>query len=149
MKVHRIDPIPAELPPEPHPLELAAHLTRYLFGKSEGAFFGKWDQAVGAGTWFYSRDTVAMFEAPRVHETVYHETDRSRFRSVVFRLGSLAAEHEGDLCGVMQLLPFDGQPDRGPPGRRYVVHASFRPEAGLWFKAAIVGPPSLPSETTR
>ena len=141
MKIHRIDPTPAELPPDPHPSELATHLVKFLFGKSDGAFFGKWDQAAGVGTWFYSRDTLAVFELPQVEEAVYRETNRSRFRSVVFRLGSLAAEQEGDLCGVMQLFPAEGHADPGPAGRRYVVHASFYPQAGLWFRAAIIAPP--------
>ena len=149
MKVHRIDPTPAELPPNPHPLELSAHLASYLFSKSDGAFFGKWNQASGDGLWFYSRDTFAIFEMPRVDEVVYRETDRARFRSVVFRLGTLAAEGEDDLCGVMQLFPAEGHADLGPSGRRYVVHASFYPEAGLWFKAAIIAPPPGPSETAR
>ena len=149
MKVHRIDPTPAGLPPNPHPLELAAHLAKYLLGKSDGAFFGKWDQAAEEGVWFYSRDTFAMFEAPRVDEVVYQETDRARFRSVIFRLGTLAAGGEGDLCGVMQLFPAQGHVDPGPAGRRYVVHASFYPEAGLWFKAAIIGPPPESSQKAR
>ena len=146
MQIHRIKPNAAsELAPNPHPYDLAVYLVSYLFQKSQGAFFGKWDALTNTGTWFYSQDALAIFEAPGVDEIVYTETDRSRFRSVIFRLGSLAAEHEGDLCGIMQLLPEEGASDPGLPGRRYVVHGSFWPEAGLWLKVTIIPPVSIPS----
>jgi len=119
------------------PLELARHLIARLFGKTGGAVFGRWDEARGEGVWFHSPDTTAIFESPAVEEVIFRETVRSRFRSVVFRLGSLAAETEGDLCGVVRLVPEDPSADAGPP-RRYIIHASFDPAAGLWFKAAIV-----------
>ena len=142
MRTHRImSGAGAPLPPDAHPHDLAARLVGYLVSKAEGALFGKWDTEARVGTWFYSRDALAIFEAPRVDEVVFRETDRARFRSVIFRIGALAAERDGDLCGVMQLLPGDGPPDPGPAGRRYVVHASFQPEAGLWLKAAIIPPP--------
>ena len=145
MRTHRITPSAAEVPPpDAHPYDLAAFIVSYLFRMIDGALFAKWDDAAGSGTWVYSRDEMAIFEAPRVDEVVWRETSRSRFRSVVFRLGSIAAEHEGDLCGVMQLFPQDGSPDPGPPGRRYIVHASFHPEAGLWLKAVVIPPPPAP-----
>jgi hypothetical protein len=118
-------------------MELAAYLAACLFRKTSGAFYGKWDEASGGGVWFYSKSAAAMFESPTVDEVILQEDQRWRFRSLVFRLGSLAAETAGDLCGVMRLVPRDPGVDPGPP-RRYVVHASFRPEEGLWFRAAIV-----------
>lgn len=137
MKVVRIETVAAILDPDPHPLELARHLTARLFGKTSGAFFARWDEGRGEGVWFHSPDTTAMFEAPPVEEVLFRETMRSRFRSVVFRLGALAAETEGDLCGVVRLLPEDPAAEPGP-ARRYIIHASFDPAAGLWFKAAVV-----------
>ena len=143
------DPDPtAEDPDYESPLSVAQRLWAYLLGKSEGGFYGRWDDARGEGVWFYSRDAKAIFEPPPVDEVVYRETDRLRFRSVVFRLGSAAADREGDLCGVVHV---EGDPagDEGPgrPGRRYVVHASFDPAAGLWFKAAILPKPTAATPT--
>jgi hypothetical protein len=116
---------------------VAGYLAAYLFGKSGGALYGRWDEGRRRGVWFYSADASAMFAAPRVDDVLFEEEQRWRFRSVIFRLGSLASETAGDLCGVMKLVPADARIDPGPP-RRYVVHASFRPEAGLWLKATVV-----------
>jgi hypothetical protein len=148
MKVVRIETVAAILGPDPHPMELARHLTARLFGKTSGAFFGHWDDARGEGAWFHSPDTKAIFEPPAVEEVIFRETLRSRFRSVVFRLGSLAAETEGDLCGVLRLIPDDPNANPGPP-RRYIIHASFEPAAGLWFKAAIVPDPGEQADGAR
>jgi hypothetical protein len=137
MKVVPVQTVAAILGPEPHPLELEQHLLARLFGKTSGAFCGRWDDARMEGVWFHSPDTKAIFEAPAVGEVIFRETVRSRFRSVVFRLGSLAAEGDGHLCGAVRLVPADPSADPGPP-RRYVIHASFEPAAGLWLKAAIV-----------
>ena len=143
MKVVRVETVAAILGPDPQPLEGARHLTARLFGKASGAFIGRWDEPRAEGVWFHSLDTRAIFEPPTVDDVIFRETMRARFRSVVFRLGSLAAATEGDLCGVVRLVPEDPSADPGPP-RRYIIHASFEPAAGLWFKAAIV-----PDETVQ
>ena len=137
MKIVRVETVAAILDPDPQPLELARHLAARLFGKTSGAFFGRWDEHRRGGVWFHSPETTAIFEPPTVEEVIFRETMRSRFRSVVFRLGAIAAEREGDLCGVVRLVPEDPGANPGPP-RRYIIHASFEPAAGLWFKAAIV-----------
>lgn len=140
----------AEDPTYESPLSVAQRLWAYLLGKSEGGFYGRWDDARGEGVWFYSRDAKAIFEPPAVDEVVYRETDRVRFRSVVFRLGSAAADREGDLCGVIHREP-ERSDAHGParPARRYVVHASFDPAAGLWFKAAILPKTDVAMPTAR
>ena len=137
MKTFRINTAPPNLADDPSPLELANFLLAQLFLRHRGAIFGRWDEARGHGLWFYCHDVLAMFDDVRIDELIYHDPVRTRFRSVVFRLGSAAAEHEGDLCGVMRLLPADPSVDPGPP-RAYHVHASFEPKAGLWFRAAVV-----------
>jgi hypothetical protein len=138
MKTVTVD---TRLPPPTHDVgahQLAAYLAGYLCDKSSGALYGQWDEATRRGTWFYSTDAAAIFSAPSVDEVLFEEDQRWRFRSVVFRLGSMASETPGDLCGVMRLVPRDGRQVDSGPRRAYVVHASFYPDAGLWFKAAIV-----------
>src|SRR3954451_9622839 len=84
MKVVPVQTVAAILGPDPHPLELEYHLLARLFGKTSGAFCGRWDEARGEGVWFHSPDTKAIFEAPAVEEVIFRETVRSRFRSIVF-----------------------------------------------------------------
>ena len=137
MKTVTVGSMPLEIDPEPHPMHLAQYLAGYLASKASGGVYGDWDDATRSGVWFYSKDGHAIFRRPTVDEILFKEPDRSRFRSVVFRLGSLASEEPGGLCGVMQILP-EGADEKSPPVRRYFVHASFAPEAGLWFRATIV-----------
>ncbi len=144
MKTVKMTTALPELGNDPSPLALAQYIAAYLSNKTDGAVFGTWDDGESSGTWFYSRDTKATFCAPAVDEVIFRETDRLRFRSVVFRLGSLASETSGDLCGIMRIIPADCRVDP-VPRRRYHVHASFAPEAGLWFKAAITNDAEGPS----
>jgi hypothetical protein len=137
MKTLRFGPVPARLDADPHPMRLAEYIAGYLSSKAEGGVFAEWDDAKGAGLWFYSKDGKAIFRSPEVDEVLFREDSRSRFRSVVFRLGSAASDVAGGLCGVVRLVP-DGADPAGEPARRCFVHASFEPEAGLWFRATIV-----------
>ena len=72
--------------------QLAAYLAGYLCDKSSGALYGQWDEGKRRGTWFYSTDAAAIFTAPPVDEILFEEDQRWRFRSVVFRFGSMASE---------------------------------------------------------
>jgi hypothetical protein len=131
-------PLPAHdvMPPDATGHEVAAYLAAYLFRQTRGALHGRWDEPTRRGAWFYSTAATAAPESVPVDEVIFDEDQRWRFRSVVFRLGSMASEIPGNLGGVVRLLPQDPHVDPGPP-RRYVVRASFFPEAGLWFRADI------------
>ena len=124
----------------------AAYLAAYLFSKTRGALHGKGDEVTRRGLWFYSTDAATKPDAATVDEMIFEEDQRWRFRSVIFRLGSMASETTGVLGGVMRLVPQDPGVDLGPP-RHYVVHASFYPEMGLWFRAAVVS--DAPEESRR
>ena len=69
-----------------------------------------------------------MFREPRRDTIIYQERDRLRFRSVVFRFGSLCGD---GLCGYFE---FQGS---SSASQRYVVHSSFYPEMGLGLWIAI------------
>ena len=137
MRTVEIDP---DLPfpgQDASPLDLAQYIVARLSRRASGALYGKWDQARREGVWFFSDDALCIFDAPPVDEVVFRDGDRARFRSVVFRLGTLGSFCEGGLCGAMELMP-RGAGGTPLPKRRYFTHASFEPKAGLWFKAAIV-----------
>jgi hypothetical protein len=136
VKTVKIDTTLPELNDDTPPLFVARFVIARLFQMRSGALIGKWDETAGEGIWFHCRNARAMFESVTVDEVVFRERDRSRFRSVIFRIGTLAAETPGTLCGVMRLLPMDPAVDPGPERYCY-VHASFEPEAGQWLKAAI------------
>jgi hypothetical protein len=137
MKTVRIGATPSGIGPDAHPMQVAEYVAAYLSSKSSGGVFAEWDDASNSGLWFYSGDGRAVFRTPRVDEVIFREHDRGRFRSVIFRLGSAASEEPGGLCGVMRMIP-EGADATAPPKCRYFVHASFAPEAGLWFRATIV-----------
>ena len=137
VKTVKIDTSLPELPDDAPALLVAQYVVARLFHIRHGALFGRWDDAKGEGIWFHCRETKAMFDSVTVDEVIFRERDRCRFRSVIFRIGSLAAETPGDLCGILRLLPNDPAVDPGPERHCY-VHASFEPEAGLWLKAAVV-----------
>jgi hypothetical protein len=137
MKIVRIDTSPPALTEDAQPLSVANYLVARLFQMRSGALCGAWDEAAGEGTWFHCRDATAMFGAVSVEEVIRRESVRGVFRSLVFRIGSMAAEAEGELCGVVRLLPLDPAVDPGPE-RHCHVHASFEPAAGLWLRAAVI-----------
>ena len=117
-----------------HPLNISRRILEYLSSKQSGALYGKWDFNTSTGVLFYSKDTLAMFEKPDIDEILYEDTVLQRFRSVIFRIGSFAAENEGDLCGVFKFQDEEG----GKNNVKYRAHASFHPEAGIWLKIVIV-----------
>jgi hypothetical protein len=128
MKIHAAMEQPPEIGANPEPLALAnSILWRYLQMPS-GGLYAKWDAVLNKAVWFYSDDRDYMFRAPRCQVILEEECDRARFRSVIFRLGSLAGD---DLCGAFEIQ----RP--GLSSRRFDVHASFYPEAGIGLWIAI------------
>ena len=94
-----------------------------------GGLYAKWDPEAGKGVWYYSEERDYMFREPRRDIVIYEDSDRFRFRSFIFRLGSLAAD-EG-LCGYFEVMT----PEK--VGRKFVVHSSFYPELGIGLWIAI------------
>ena len=137
MKTVTVDTAAARPGPDAPAHDVAAYLAASLFHKTAGALHGRWDEPAHRGVWFYSPDDGARTHPGPADEVLYQEGQRWRFRSVTFRLGSMASATEGTLGGDMRLLPREAGADPGPP-RRYVVRASFVPEAGLWFEAVVV-----------
>src|SRR5687767_15976047 len=98
MKVVRIDTNPPELTEDAQPLSVANYLVARLFHMRSGALCGVWDETASEGTWFQCRDATAMFGSATVDRVIRRERVRGIFRSLVFRIGSMAAEAEGGLC---------------------------------------------------
>ena len=94
-----------------------------------GGLYAKWDADSGTGVWFYSQERDYMFREPRRDAVIYEDKDRGRFRSLIFRLGSLAADD--GLCGYFEFVT----PEK--VSRKYVVHSSFYPEQGIGLWIAI------------
>jgi len=102
----------------------------WKFLQMPGGLYAKWDANARKAVWFYSQERDFIFQEPRQDVVFYEEHDRSRFRSLVFRLGSLGDdEGRGELCGFFEFATSEGA------ARRYAVHSSFRPEhgVGLWI----------------
>ena len=93
-----------------------------------GGLYAKWDAQSGKGIWFFSEDRDYAFREPRCQSVLYEERNLSRFRSLIFRLGSLA---DDELCGAFEFQ----RPGLTP--KRYTVHSSFYPEAGIGLWIAI------------
>jgi hypothetical protein len=130
MKTHPAFEKPPDHPGEnPHPMELAPYILWRFLQMPSGGLYAKWDPEAGKGVWFYSQERDYMFREPRRDAVIYEDKDRSRFRSLIFRFGSLAA-HEG-LCGYTEFMT----PDK--VSRKYVVHSSFYPEQGIGLWIAI------------
>ena len=119
---------PPALANNPHPLELAQFLLWKFLQMPPGGLYAKWEDEAANAVWFYSEEKDYIFRKPRCDVVLWEEQDCARFRSLVFRFGSLA---DDGLCGF-----FEFKRD-GLPSRRYGVHASFYPEQGLGLWIAI------------
>lgn len=110
-------------------MELAPYILWKFLQMPSGGLYAKWDDDSGKGVWFYSQERNYMFREPRRDVIIYEDKNRSRFRSLIFRLGS----HAGDegLCGYLQFMT----PDK--LGRKYMVHSSFYPDHGIGLWIAI------------
>ena len=92
MKTVRINTTLLVLNSDSSPLAIAEHIGAFLFHKTSGAVFGRWDETLNTGLWFYSQDNRAHVGDASVDEVIFSESDRNRFRSVIFRQGTLASE---------------------------------------------------------
>ena len=95
-----------------------------------GGLYAKWDDQARKAVWFYSQERDYMFREPRRDLIIYEEHQRSRFRSLVFRFGDLCTDNTG-LCGYVEFTTPNSLP------KRYVIHSSFYPEAGIGLWIAI------------
>lgn len=130
MKTHPAFEKAPEHPGEnPHPMELAPYILWRFLQMPSGGLYAKWDADSGQGVWFYSQERDYMFREPRRDAVIYEDNNRSRFRSVIFRLGSLAADD--GLCGYFEFMT----PKKA--SRKYAVHSSFYPEHGIGLWIAI------------
>jgi hypothetical protein len=127
MKTYPVLDKPPDPGENPHPMELAPYILWRFLQMRSGGLYAKWDPESGKGVWFYSKERDYIFREPRRDGIIYEDSNRSRFRSLIFRFGSLAAD-EG-LCGYIEFMT----PEK--VSRRFVVHSSFYPEhsIGLWI----------------
>jgi|ERR1051326_7880591 hypothetical protein len=150
MKTHPAIERPPDIGENPEPLALANFILWKFLQMPAGGLYAKWDTQAGKAIWFYSQERDYMFREPRCDSVLYEEHDRGRFRSLVFRFGSLGDE---GLCGHCEFQR------SGLPPKRYTVHSSFYPEmgSGLWIAitsrdepdGAANGSQPLRSETNR
>jgi hypothetical protein len=127
MKVHPAIERPTDIGMNPEPLDLFNFVLWKFLQMSKGGLYAKWDENTGKGIWFYSQERDFMFREPRCDSVLYEEQDKSRFRSLIFRFGSLSGD---GLCGF-----FEFQNAYSQNSKKFTVHASFYPESkiGLWI----------------
>ncbi len=128
MKTHPPLDRPLEIGDNPQPLELANDLLWKFLQMPPGGLYAKWDDNSAKAIWFYSEERDYMFREPRRATILFEEHDRSRFRSLIFRFGSLAGD---GLCGSFEMQTSNST------SRRYLVHSSFHPNAGIGLWIAI------------
>ena len=123
---------PLERPPviglNPEPLELAHFILWQFLQMPANGLYAKWDPINRSAVWFCSSDRDFMFRQPGRDTVLYEERSRLRFRSVLFRLGSLG---DDGLCGHFEFQ------NSSSIARRYTVHASFDPDSGIGLWIAI------------
>ena len=89
MKTHPALERPPEVGENPEPLALANFILWKFLEMPPRGLYAKWKTEVGKAVWFYSQDRDYMFREPRCDSLLYEDPDRARFRSLVFRFGSL------------------------------------------------------------
>src|SRR4029077_2860724 len=104
-------------------------LCNFLQMPTDG-LYAKWDAEAGKAVWFLSQERDYTFREPRRDRIIYEDQNRSSFRSLVFRLGSLAND-DHRLCGYFEFMTAE------PVTRRYVGHSSFYPDVGIGLRIAI------------
>jgi len=128
MKTHPAMERPPDGGENPQPLELANFIFWKFLQMPAGGLYAKWDTENNQAVWFYSAERDYMFREPRRDTIIYEEHDRIRFRSLVFRFGSLCGD---ELCGYFEFQRSGADP------RRYAVHSCFYPEIGMGLWVAI------------
>jgi hypothetical protein len=131
MKTHPPLEQPPNIDENPQPLALANFILWKFLQMPGGGLYAKWDTAAGKAIWFYSHERDYMFREPHCDSVLYEEHDRGRFRSLVFRFGSLG---DDGLCGHCEFQISGLKP------KRYAVHSSFYPEMGIGLWIAITSP---------
>jgi hypothetical protein len=118
-------------------LQVTTFLVSQMLIKPDGALYAKWDAQQNEAVWYYSADHTAIYEWPVQTEPILRQTSRGNFRSVVFRLGSLAAKDHDyvPLCGYY-FIEHAGSGTR--TRKKVMVHADFFPEFGVWIKATFL-----------
>jgi hypothetical protein len=126
LKTHPELERPPDIGENPHPLALARFILWKFLQMPAGGLYAKWNAGSGKATWFYLRDRDFMFREPCCDLILYEEHDRSRFRSLIFRFGTLG---DDGLCGSFEFER------AGQAPRKYSVHSSFFPGSGtgLWI----------------
>ena len=127
MKSHSMFEKPADIGMNPQPLDLSKFVLWKFLQMPKGGLYAKWGESTGKGVWFYSQERDFMFRQPRCDLVLYEEKDRARFRSLIFRFGSLSGD---GLCGSFEFQNADSS-----GSKKYTVHSSFYPEfsIGLWI----------------
>jgi hypothetical protein len=133
----RLDYLRETLPEGAIAIAITEFLATQMITKPDGALYARWDPEKNEAVWHYSTDHTAIFEWPAQREPILRQTSRGSFRSVIFRLGSLAAEDHGylPLCGFYFL---EHAKDGQLTIRRVMIHADFFPEYGPWIKATFL-----------
>jgi hypothetical protein len=133
----RIESLQESVSDEANLLEVATFLVSQMLTKPDGALYAKWDAQRNEAIWYYSADHTAIFEWPGQKEPILQQTSRGNFRSVIFRLGSMAAadHHYVPLCGYYFLEHVN---NAVRTRKKVMVHADFFPEFGVWIKATFL-----------
>jgi hypothetical protein len=118
-------------------LETAEFIIGQMLIKPDGALYARWDAQRNEAVWYYSADHTAIFEWPEQKEPILTQTNRGSFRSVIFRVGSFAAEGHDyvPLCGFYFL---EYRNDGNLLKKQVMVHADFFPEFRVWIKATFL-----------
>jgi hypothetical protein len=134
MKTHQVPERPADLGENPQPLELANFILWKLLHMPVGGLYAKWNDSERQAVWYFSNEQDYAFREPQRGPVIFEERDRARFRSSIFRLGSLCDD------GLNGSFAF-GWPDSKL--RRFFVHSAFYPETGigLWIAITTTEPP--------
>lgn len=130
---------------ETNSVEAAEFIVGQMLIRPDGALYARWDAQRNEAVWYYSADHTAIFEWPEQKEPILTQTNRGSFRSVIFRVGSFAAEEHDyvPLCGFYFLEYRSGG---NLLKKQVMVHADFHPEFGVWIKATFLTVPNDPIE---
>lgn len=139
----QIESLRESISDETSPTQVTEFLVGQMLTRSDGALYAQWDDKRNEVIWYYSSDHTAIFRLPEQRELILRQTVRGIFRSVVFRLGHVAAEEHDfvPLCGFYFL---EHRRDGSSTTRKIMVHADFFPEYGVWIKATFMTVKSEP-----
>src|SRR5262245_59886215 len=136
-KTVRVESLQESVSDDANLLQVATFLVSQMLTKPDGALYAKWDAARNEAVWYYSADHTAIFKWPEQKEPIFRQTSRGNFRSVIFRLGSIAAEEHNyiPLCGYYFLEYVN---NGVLTKKKVMLHADFFPDFGVWIKATFL-----------